>query len=221
VKALFFTSIFVAVFAANAAVPEKPADILIRLDLRNLVAQNNEGQLSDRDFLPIIDGANRHWSQCGIRFVPRSIGNVNVLPLDIPFEPKNQGDLSKIATALNPNGFKGAIPFTIAGRWQVMDNGYVLLGLGWVFLNSPTEVNRIGAMVDANKLKEKWIGQLAAHELGHALSLSHSGLEDNVMGGGAKLTPEQCAQARGFSQTSLAGFLEKGPVRASIQGPNG
>jgi hypothetical protein len=210
---------------ASSAIPEMRPHVptwetlLIRLDVRNLVTGNNEGQVAATELAKVIEGANRHWIQCSIQFAPRSFDNVNVLPLDIPFEPQSQADLAKIAAALNPNGYKGAIPFTVAGQWRINDGGFTLYGLGWVFVNGNGELNRIGAMVDAKNLKKEWIGQLAAHELGHALSLNHDPREDNVMAGGPKIAPEQCEQARAFAQGTLATFLEKGPVRASIQTP--
>ncbi len=180
--------------------------IVLRLDVRNLTGPQDEGVLP-KDLLRVrISQANIIWAQCGIRFVARSIANVSAVKLKVPYEPQGQNDLSTIASALNPNGFDEAIPFTLAGPWRFSENGFSFYGLGWVFTRSDHEIDRIGAMIGAQRIHEEWAPQLISHELGHAMSLQHSPDQNNVMAGGDRLTPEQCDQSRDFAQASLKKF---------------
>lgn len=156
----------------------------------------------------MLSAVNQIWNQCGIQFQVNSYQEVEAPKIGMKTLPKGEGDLGKIAEALNPKGFHTGIPFTVSGKWDFYDstvNG-TLFGLGWVFVNNQG-VDHIGAMVDDQRLKSATGILIAAHELGHTLSLPHNNLKNNLMGDGKGFfTPEQCAQARGFAQKYLGEF---------------
>ena len=209
--------------AVSWAVDQPPLDpawqeIQLRVDVRNLSGPKDVGKLSPDYMLQRVSDTNSVWSQCKIRFVPRTVGNVIASDLHIPYEPKSQDDLGHIAGALNPQGFHNAIPLTFAGPWTFFDqgSGLYLHGLGWVF-TSGNKLDRIGAMIAAQKLSDPHAGALIGHELGHALSLGHSGESDNVMAGGNRLKRDQYMQTRSFSQSVLADFMV--PARDGMTTP--
>jgi hypothetical protein len=199
-----------------AAQPMKSIEVTwpkleIRVDVRNLVGPQEAGKLDEPAMRSRVIAANQVWSQCSIEFVARDIENVSTEALNIPYTPKSQDDLGKIANALNPNAdFKNAIPLTFAGPWGFYDpnSGLYLTGLGWAFWEQ-SKVTRIGAMVDNQKIFLASGGPIIAHELGHALSLPHTVEPNNLMGrnGTNDLTSDQCKQARGFALGMLKSFL--------------
>ena len=133
-------------------------EVTLRLDVRNLTGPSDAGKLTWEQMTAKLEEVNRIWSTCQIRFVSRSASNVAAASLQIPYEPQSQGDLHKIARALNPNGFNGAIPLTIAGPWNFFDHetGVWLHGLGWAFYRpADKQVVYIGAMIGAQRLNEK------------------------------------------------------------------
>lgn len=186
------------------------SEIVLRVDVRNLTGPEGVGTVTDQVMLDRVADASRMWSQCAIRFEARSQANVSAVKLNIPYEPKSVNDLSTIDGALYPSGTgnNGAIPLTIAGPWRFVDtgSGLMLFGLGWSF-SKDSRPTSIGAMIGANRLNEPWVAELVGHEIGHALSLSHSPESDNLMAGGKRLKPDQCKQARGYAQTVLAEFI--------------
>jgi len=205
--------------ASNAwAIPQPvtPTDlsaaswISVRLDVRNITGPAGTGRLEASDLRSRVQAANEVWAQCSIRFTPKSARNVAARDLGVAYEPKSQDDLSRLAGALNPHGFNNAIPFTVAGPWRFYDpqSGLYLTGLGWAFTTDQGVIERIGAMIDSQRVHLPVAGLLIAHELAHALSLPHVTEKDNLMGPGgtSKLTPDQCRQARGFAATSLAAY---------------
>ena len=183
----------------------------LRLDVTNLIGENNEGYLPNEVMLQRISEVNFIWAQCSIQFYVRSVANISATALSVPYRPQSQEDLSKIAAAINPNGFDGAIPLTFAGYWGFKDSysGFYLHGLGWVFIDGQNKIDRVGAMIGSNKFNEEYAASLISHELGHALALDHWREADNLMAGGQKLTQKQCNDARFFAQTILADFQEK------------
>lgn len=199
--------------AQALAIPAPPSEqeLVLRLDFKNLTGPDGEGLLTKEEMTSLLVRVNEIWSQCSVRFVTRLVENVNARSLGVPYQPKSQDDLSRIAAALNPGGFDHAIPLTVAGPWEFFDRntGLFLHGLGWVFTRADgAGIERIGAMIDARKIRWRTHGEIIAHELGHTLSLSHHPDPANVMNGDSKLTPEQCTQARGFSLARLPGFLQ-------------
>jgi hypothetical protein len=209
---------FSLLFGANAWAIPQPVNaladsapwIVLRLDVRNVTGPGDSGRLPASDLISRVQAANEVWSQCSIRFTSRSARNVSARDLGVDYEPKSQSDLSRLASALNPHGFKDAIPFTIAGPWHFYDpgTGLYLTGLGWVFTNGSGTLDRIGAMIDSQRVHLPIAGLLIAHELAHALSLPHVAERDNLMGPGgtSKLTADQCRRAREFASTTLSGF---------------
>ncbi|MGZ3697562.1 MAG: hypothetical protein ACXWP5_05615 [Bdellovibrionota bacterium] len=190
---------------------------MIQVDIHNLVGPHAAGAVSPGQMASRLELANQIWEQCEIQFVARTRRNVSTERLKIPFEPRSQEDLSKIAEAINPRGFHRAIPLTFAGRWGFFDSGsgLFLTGLGWAFWND-TKLERIGAVVDERRIFANDAGALIAHELAHALSLPHIPGK-NLMGSGAPvLTPEQCEQARKFTETVIPDFMVK-PRKDALQ----
>lgn len=206
---------------ALPVIPASDAWITLRLDVRNLTGPADAGRLAASVLRSRVEAANLVWSQCSIRFTPRSARNVSARDLGVSYEPKSQDDLSRLAGALNPHGFKSAIPLTIAGPWRFYDagTGLYLTGLGWVFTNQRGALDRIGAMIDSRRVHLPIAGLLIAHELAHALSLPHVAERDNLMGAGgtSKLTSDQCRQAREFVSTTLVGFERPQAVSVSLK----
>jgi hypothetical protein len=203
-----------------AALPAHPLPALdpnwtkisVRVDVSNLVGPGETGKIPEEDLVSKVGGINEIWSQCALEFVPRTASNISTEKLKIPYGPKSQEDLSKIAEALNPNSsFNGGIPLVVAGPWNFYDagTGLYLSGLGWVFTGTANRVDRIGAMVDSQKFYRPRGPAIIAHELAHALSLPHIGELKNLMGPGGTddLTRDQCLQARQFTQEKLRTFL--------------
>lgn len=186
--------------------------ISLRVDVKNLMDDDSNHRIADELLVDRMKLVNNTWSQCAIRFLVRSTGNVSSKDLKVKFNPTSQGDLSELAHALNPKGFKGAIPVTVAGPWSFFDpnTGVFPFGLGWVFPGNTEKdpVSRIGAMISIKKIHGDDAGLIIAHELGHALSLGHSADGENLMLGGPKLVREQCDQARGFAERFLAEFIQ-------------
>lgn len=184
-------------------------EIRLRLDVRNVVGPNGEGKISELTLGTAVRAASMIWSQCSISFVPRAFENVSTERLGIAFFPKGQEDLGRLAAALNPKGFRGAIPFTVAGKWKFYDSqtGVYPYGLGWVFLDG-SRVSRIGAMISSDRLLTEAGPLIIAHELGHALSLPEGGSANNLMGvGNSRINPDQCITARSFAEDSLREFI--------------
>lgn len=185
--------------------------ITLRVDVHNMVGPKDAGKLKKGVLRSRLAKANLVWSQCGIQFKPHVVNNVVAADLNVPYVPASQTDLSKIAAALNPNGFHDAIPLTFAGPWNFYDagTGVYLIGLGWAFMKNPTTIDHIGAMVDATRIFLPQSGLIIAHELGHTLSLPDGGGHDTLMGAGGtqNLTLNQCTQARGFAESALTGFV--------------
>jgi len=185
-------------------------DVSIRLDVRNLAESDEAGTLPVELMKARVDENNRYWSLCAIKFVPRTVANVSAQKLNIPYPPQSQGELSTLASVLNPNGkFDGAIPFTFAGPWNFYDKQSKLFlhGLGWFFMTGD-KIDHIGAMIASQRIHRPEAPLLMAHELGHALTLGHTSEPDNIMGVGERFSRVQCMQARAFALTALAGFLE-------------
>jgi hypothetical protein len=201
-----------------------PTLLRIRVDLRNLIDQDRQGGVELAQLLAPLTDSNQVWGRCAIQFSPQSFANVSASELRVPYHPQNEGDLSQIAAALNPSGYDGAIPFTIAGKWGFHDagQGVWLHGLGWAFTDTSGNILRIGAMIGQERLVDPDVGNLIAHELGHTLSLPHSETRGNLMGRGtdmgAQLTFDQCAAARRFAEAHLRGFMvpEISLARANI-----
>ncbi|MCM2279104.1 MAG: hypothetical protein NDJ89_13595 [Oligoflexia bacterium] len=184
--------------------------ITLRVDVRNLTGPEHAGRIEEARLARRLEEVNRVWSQCAVSFVPRSVTNVSAPNLGIPYEPRSQEDLSRIAAALNPSGFP-ALPLTVAGPWGFEEkDGFRLSGLGWVF-TSPRGIERIGAMISSTKFHDVSAAPIIAHELAHALSLPHVAEPGNLMGPGGtnELTPGQCLQARRFSEVTLGELLAK------------
>ena len=161
----------------------------------------------------LLGGINQVWSQCGIEFLPARLANVSAGDLKVSYSPRSEGDLSAIAAALNPQGYGNTLPLTIAGAWNINNNGWIISGLGWAFVRPNHELDHIGAMVDAKSLQGPNAADLLAHELGHALSLQHATEESNVMIPeahtlGKRFSVAQCEQARGFTQSVLQRFVQ-------------
>jgi hypothetical protein len=188
----------------------RPADLSLiglRVDVRNLVGPQGAGTTNLTDLASKVESVNEVWAQCGIEFQIRSSGNVSAEALKVPFHPRNQDDLSKIAVALNPKPSE-AIPFTVAGPWGFYDNrsGLFLMGIGWARYDA-TGLQHLGAMVGAEQLGNPNWKLIFAHELGHALSLPDARDDGTLMGtGNNRLTSAQCAQVRAFANTQLRGF---------------
>jgi hypothetical protein len=189
--------------------------IVLRVDVRNVTGPANAGELKTwEQVTSALDEVNQIWSACGIRFVSRSAENVSAEALKVPYEPKGQEDLARLESALNPAGHKDSIPVTIAGPWNFYDtlSGFWLHGLGWSFyLPAEKRILRMGAMIGSQRLAEKHGGRLLGHEIGHALSLSHTTQDTLMKVGlemGATLSETECQQARQFSETYLAGFRQ-------------
>ncbi len=184
--------------------------ISLYVDVRNLTGPGGTGTLPESKLASRIDEVNKIWSQCAIKFVVHSALNVSAEKLKIPYSPRSQDDLGKIAEALNPHGYHDAVPLTFAGPWNFYDSrsGLYLNGLGWVFTNNQG-LDRIGAMVSATKIFIPAGGAIIAHELAHALSLPHVANPKNLMGPGGTedLTEDQCKQARNFSEIALREFV--------------
>jgi hypothetical protein len=218
----------ISAFAATQAwaIPQPPnlvgdAEwITLRLDVRNVTGVSDKGKLAVSDLRSRVGAANEVWSQCEIRFSSRSARNVSARDLGVSYEPKSQSDLSRLAEALNPHGFKEAIPLTIAGPWKFYDpqSGLYLTGLGWEFTTPQGRLDRIGAMIDSQRVHSPIAGLLIAHELAHALSLPHVVETDNLMGPGgtSKLTVDQCRQAREFASTVLVGFERPAALKNAL-----
>lgn len=220
IRCLRFTaplSYFICQTISQAApIPVRPLEALepawekvsLRVDVRNLIATEAAAKIPEAKLSQRLEEVNLLWSQCSIRFVVRKAENVAAAKVGAPYPPKNEGDLSTIAGALNPHGFDGAIPVTVAGPWNYFDAGTGLFphGLGWVFTNGNGKVDRIGAMVAAQKLDHETAALVIGHELGHALSLPHVSDPNNLMLGGPSLMREQCVQARRFIEIALQEF---------------
>lgn len=186
--------------------------INLRLEARNITGPLEAGRLAESELRASVDAANAVWSQCSMRFTTISARNVSAAALGVPYEPKNQDDLSRLAGALHPRGFEGAdaVPLTVAGPWRFYDAAtrLYLTGLGWVFTNPQGKLDRIGAMIDSQRIRLPVAGPIIAHELAHALSLPHVAESDNLMGSGGtnRLDDNQCQKARLFASTVLKGF---------------
>jgi hypothetical protein len=187
-------------------------DLTLRVDITNLMGDENKGKLPHPTMVAKLKTANRIWAQCGIQFTSRQVSNVSAEALKVPFVPKSQDDLGNIYLALHPKGVSDAIPLMIAGSWQVNAGGMSLMGLGWAFASNG-KLDRLGAMVDANQLNQIWVDRLISHELGHALSLSHHPDAKNVMAGGEEITRDQCLATRGFTEAYLASFIHQKKLR--------
>lgn len=171
--------------------------LIVPVDLHHLTESESTEGLPNDFLSETIQAVNEVWSICEIRFEVRSRRAVSAARLGVPYRPQKMDDLSLIAQAVEPGGYRGAIPFTVAGDW-----GLGLYGLGWAFSrNDSGVIDRVGAMIDVKQLTQPHRVELIAHELGHALSLPHYPKSGNVMSGGALvLIEEQCAQARNFAQ---------------------
>lgn len=186
------------------------------MDARNLTGPAGTGQLSESELRALVTASNSVWTPCSIRFTPVRTANVSSEALGVAYEPKSQADLSRLASALNPKGFEGtdALPFTVAGPWRFYDagTGLYLTGLGWVFTSPQGKLDRIGAMIDAQRVRQPVAPLLVAHEMAHALSLPHVAEQDNLMGPGgtSKLSPAQCEQARAFARRALSALVVAG-----------
>lgn len=209
--------LFGASAALAAPVPVKPlralergwTELNLRVDIRNLTGSNDLGRIPEAELIRKMEDVNSIWAQCSVKFTPRYVSNVSAEKLKVPYQPQSQEDLGKIAVALNPDGYP-ALPVTVAGPWTFLDpgSGLYLSGLGWVFLNAKG-LDRIGAMISATKIFDPTGVPILAHEIAHALSLPHSSIRDNLMGGAGTndLTSEQCVQARRFVELALHEFV--------------
>lgn|GEM_PF-3772084 len=181
-------------------------ELSLSTDLSNLTGPAGEGMRGESQLKEKLLDVNGIWSQCGIRFVARKLRNVSASELGVTLNPKSQDDLGTIHGAAYPKGHENAIPAMIAGAWNFVDAGFGLYmyGIGWAFTREGGALDRLGAMVSSTQIDQSPAGTLLGHELGHALTLGHSSLSDNVMAGGATLTRDQCEQSRRFVQTSLS-----------------
>ncbi len=209
-----------ALVGAQAAVaaPIPPLDatwpsLRLRADVANLTGPEDAGKVDEALLTARIDSVNEIWSQCAVKLVVRAARNVDAAGIGVPYEPADQGDLSRISAALNPDGFSSALPITVAGQWNLFDPGsqIFLHGLGWVFF-SGGKIDTIGAMIGRQHLDRPNAAALVAHEVGHAFFLPHSPAPDNVMAGGDRLNRDQCERSRSFLQSNLAGFLVTDPA---------
>ncbi len=103
-----------------------PAEITLRVDVRNLVGPEGTGKLDDQVMVSLIEKASMFWRPCGVRFMARSTGNVDAVANQVPYRPKNQDDLGKILAAMDPNKDHTGIPVMIAGPWDYKDASYGL-----------------------------------------------------------------------------------------------
>jgi hypothetical protein len=207
---------FIAIGVGQAgAVPVPPVVVGPELRLELAVGELIEKPgsrvlLNRRRIRELVTGLNEIWGSCGIRF-RASQSVVRVSAGTLPFYPRTQDDLSKIASRFHPSQYRrGRVPLTLAGDWSRLEpsGGMKLHGLGWAFYSpredeAPWRIERIGAFVAREQISSEGFFKLAAHELGHALSLGHSADPSNVMAGGDQLTAEQCAQVRTFIERAV------------------
>ena len=208
-KRAFLVLIF-SLWPAPATALQTPIQVQLALsELLPPAASGTKPQLTKQRTRQFLQGLNRIWSTCDVAFTADS----NVLSVyesaDTPYKPRTQEDLSRIASRLHPQAFrKGSVPFTLAGNWSELEptDGLKLHGLGWAFYvesSVPWKIDRMGAFVGAEHFGTERFVRLAAHEIGHALTLGHSTQMQNVMGRGDQLEPAQCLRVRRFIRLAI------------------
>ena len=185
--------------------PQK--ELVLKTELRNIVGPSSE-RMDRVELVTRIVEVNRILAQCSIRLEVNAFANIEASKLGVTDSPASMNDLALVASKLNPNGFP-ALPVTVAGKWDVVDRGTRLFGLGWVFMSNHG-IDRIGAMISNAQIHLETAAAVIAHEVGHALSLSDVQERDNLMGTGGThtLTRDQCAQARRFARNSLKSLID-------------
>ncbi len=208
-KRPFLTLVFL-LCSAPAAALQTPVQVGLALSEILPPAETGTGPLltkpRTRQFL---QGLNQIWAACDVVFRADSQVLSIYESAETPYKPRTQEDLSRIAGYLHPRAFqKGSVPFTLAGNWSELEpsDGLKLHGLGWAFYvesGVPWKIDRMGAFVGAEHFGTERFVRLAAHEIGHALTLGHSTQMQNVMGRGDQLEPAQCLQVRRFIRLAI------------------
>lgn len=167
---------------------------LICLALRYVVFRDEDGApiLSEREVLHNLEGINRIWAECGIRFQIERYAEVRPAALKVAFRTDSYSELNEIRRRLRDE--KRLLVVT-TGEWNRRG------ALGNTGANAWTNMPGDGLY---GVVLERSVGDfpnLIAHEIGHYLSLDHVDDASDVMHPviherSTRLTREQCDSAR-------------------------